>query len=50
MFAGNSEQMTYDRELLIAVIDESDCGQYLVLFKTNPGRQDFRALYGEVSG
>ncbi len=34
-----------EREEVLKVIDESDHPYYIIMFRGNLGRQDFRALY-----
>lgn len=45
MLAGQTELATRERQEVLAVIDATDFEQYVILFKGQTGRFDFRALY-----
>lgn len=45
MLAGQTEVAVRERQAVLAVIDGSDYPQYVIQFKGNTGRFDFKALY-----
>ena len=48
VLAGHNEQTKREREEVMSIIDQSNFQQYVVLFKGNTGRFDFRALYAKT--
>jgi type IV secretory pathway TraG/TraD family ATPase VirD4 len=46
--AGESNKQ--EREAVLKVLEETDYTYYLVMFRGNLGRQDYRALYGHDGG
>ena len=49
VLAGQTEQAVRERQGVLAVIDGSDYPQYVIQFKGNTGRFDFKALYAVTS-